>query len=561
MTLEETIKSLEQKHNVKLRPQQDKIIKYVLFNWLNGKSNVFVEGPTGIGKSIIAFFISEIMNSMGKEGYILTSDISLQNQYADSADQYSFYRPNVKGIDNYNCPVNGKVHSQGYCHLKNYKGKRISSMKCYSTCPYFSARDAAAEANTAILNYNYYLLMQNYVKRQLEDQAKFKSRSFVIYDEAHKILDIVQDNYAPRINKEIFTNIENYEKDINNSSIFTTPVSFRNEIFGIFKKLRLNNDKTETLDLLQELMLELNNIKEINIHISDWISEQVENESYAAFDNINLLKQGKLIDDFYCKIEDYVELIQTTSLDTMFINASESETKYNFINEHLLIKKNLLKHSNLNLFMSATLGKDFPKMLGCDDYAYLELDSDFDFRKSPIFVYKDFYVNHKNKGTMFPKMIERLDKILEKNDKFNGIIHTASYENTNYIKMLTTNPSRLVDYENSKEKEYVLDMLGLSNKIVMGPSLIEGIDLPDELSRLQILFKIPYPSLGDKFIHYKFTKNPDWYNWITRVKIQQALGRSIRHKEDYAITYVLDSNFIKMMSMFPEYIKKRIKII
>ena len=103
-------------------------------------------------------------------------------------------------------------------------------------------------------------------------------------------------------------------------------------------------------------------------------------------------------------------------------------------------------------------------------------------------------------------MVNTLDKILEKNNKLNGIIHTASYANAIYIKEHTQHKKRIIEYENSKEKELVLEMLSMSNKVVMGPSLIEGIDLPDELSRLQVLFKIPYPSLGDKFINYKFTK-------------------------------------------------------
>lgn len=561
MTIDEKIKELEYRHHIILRPQQIKIIKFVLFHWLNGQKNVFVEGPTGVGKSAIAFFVSEIMNDRGKEGYILTSDISLQNQYADSADEFSFYRPNVKGIDNYICTENGKVHSQGACHIKNLTSSRIRHLKCYSTCPYYCARNAAAEANTSILNYNYYLLMQNYVKRQMEEASLFRSREFVIYDEAHKILDIVQENYAPRINKEIFKNIENYQQSINNSTIFSTAVNFKDAVFSIFKELRLTVDKVKSLEILNQLKSKLLEIKEINSRISEWITEQVDRQNYSVFDNIDLLKQSKFIDDFFCKIEDYIEHIQTTSIDTMFVNANESETKYNFINEHLLIKKNLLDHSNLNLFMSATLGKDFPHMLGCIDFAYLELESDFDFRKSPIFVYKDFYVNYKNKNLMFPLMIKKLDQILDKNKSYTGIIHTASYENTNVIKRLTENTTRIIDYENSKEKEYVLGMLGTSNKVVMGPTLIEGIDLPDELSRLQILFKIPFPSLGDKFINYKFIKNPDWYNWATRIKIQQALGRSIRHKDDYAITYILDSNFIKMMDKFPNYIKKRIKLI
>jgi Rad3-related DNA helicase len=565
MNIIHQIAELENKHNIKLRPQQVNIIKYVLYQWLGkGQKNVFVEAPTGSGKSIIAFFISEIMNKLHKTGYILTSDVSLQNQYATDAKKLKFYRPDVKGVDNYTCSQNQKPYSQGTCKIKHLDYVRQRNLKCYDECPYIVARKAASDSDSCILNYNYYMIQHNTVRKTMSRNAPFQIREFTIYDEAHKLIDIVQDMYAPVLNKALLDHIETFEYELNkNDHILGDYVSFLPRFYDIFTKLRLCGDKRTTMMYFNKLLEDLDwyktNIKE---PIEQYIEDQFEFENMSVFEILYLTDYIKFLDDFHEKIIDYVDLINNTELDTMFINNQETFTKYNFINEHHLIKKNLLDNSNLNLFMSATLGEEFPQMLGCKDYVYKSLDSDFNFENSPIYVYKDYYVNYGNKDNLFPQMLKDLDLIISsKHPNERGLIHTSSYIVTKFIKENSTEAKRLLDYENSKEKELAIETLKISNLILMGPSLVEGIDLPDDISRFQIIFKIPYPSLADRFIKYKFDKNKEWYNWMSRIKIQQALGRSIRHKEDYAISYVLDSNIIKMMNKFPNYIKSRIKIL
>jgi Helicase C-terminal domain len=54
---------------------------------------------------------------------------------------------------------------------------------------------------------------------------------------------------------------------------------------------------------------------------------------------------------------------------------------------------------------------------------------------------------------------------------------------------------------------------------------------------------VPYPDLGDRWINQKGKKNGQWCIWQTALRLVQAYGRSVRSKEDYAVTYVLDSGF------------------
>jgi len=70
--------------------------------------------------------------------------------------------------------------------------------------------------------------------------------------------------------------------------------------------------------------------------------------------------------------------------------------------------------------------------------------------------------------------------------------------------------------------------------------------LKDDLSRFQIIAKIPYPPMTEKRIVEKMKRFPLWYDSQTLMKLLQGFGRSIRSEDDWARTYVLDSavNFL-----------------
>ena len=101
-----------------------------------------------------------------------------------------------------------------------------------------------------------------------------------------------------------------------------------------------------------------------------------------------------------------------------------------------------------------------------------------------------------------------------------------------------------------------------SATVLLSPSMTEGVDLRDELSRFQVICKIPYPYLGDKLIRKKMNKWKWWYPLQTAKTIVQAVGRSIRSDSDQAVTYILDSDweifFKRNRLFFPDSFKKAI---
>jgi Rad3-related DNA helicase len=141
-----------------------------------------------------------------------------------------------------------------------------------------------------------------------------------------------------------------------------------------------------------------------------------------------------------------------------------------------------------------------------------------------------------------------------------GIIHTHTFKTANFIKKHIR--SRRLILHNSENREEMVQKHLSSDKdtILLSPSLAEGIDLRDDLSRWQVICKVPYPYLGDKLVRKRMNRRKQWYPYQTAKTLIQATGRSVRSDTDRATTYILDENwglfFRKNGCMFPTSFKK-----
>ncbi|HJR85550.1 MAG TPA: ATP-dependent DNA helicase [Nitrososphaeraceae archaeon] len=207
------------------------------------------------------------------------------------------------------------------------------------------------------------------------------------------------------------------------------------------------------------------------------------------------------------------------------------------------------------LIMSATIlnNKTFEKNLGLDSEdnstQFIQIQSDFPVENRPIFPLSVEYLNFSNlqQMTVKSKISRAIDNIMHIHSNDKGIIHTSSYEQLNFIKenLSKTNSRRLILTDPEIERDEVIREHAESKKptVLISPSLHTGLDLKDQLSRFQIITKVPYPNIADKWTSEKRKLNKEWYYWQTGLRLVQAYGRSIRSKDDWAKTYVLDSAF------------------
>jgi Rad3-related DNA helicase len=147
------------------------------------------------------------------------------------------------------------------------------------------------------------------------------------------------------------------------------------------------------------------------------------------------------------------------------------------------------------------------------------------------------------------------------------MIQTGSYANAKeiYDSAPTDIKSRMLLYNNSKEKDTMI-VLHQTRKdtILIGPTLVEGIDLPGDHCRFIVILKVPYPIIVDDYVKRKMELFPLWYNSTTSNTIIQGIGRGNRYTDDYCTTYILDACFSSLYaatrSQYPIELQHRIKI-
>ncbi|MFX0087017.1 MAG: helicase C-terminal domain-containing protein, partial [Candidatus Hodarchaeota archaeon] len=89
-------------------------------------------------------------------------------------------------------------------------------------------------------------------------------------------------------------------------------------------------------------------------------------------------------------------------------------------------------------------------------------------------------------------------------------------------------------------KSFISDRRG---DVLVTPSGWEGISLDDDLARLCLIPKLPFPMMGDPIIRKKSQKYPQFLENAVLVSVQQAHGRIQRNDTDWGVTICLDGNF------------------
>ena len=216
--------------------------------------------------------------------------------------------------------------------------------------------------------------------------------------------------------------------------------------------------------------------------------------------------------------------------------------------------KSLFEKCSKTLIMSATIlnYNAFCRNVGlnADEVKFIQIQSDFPSEHRPIIPLNIIYLNYNNLQSSGVKLAiaKTVDNLMTLHKNHKGIIHTTSYEQLNFIKeaISETNARRLLitDPEIQRD-EVIFEHTNNTTKptVLISPSLHTGLDLKDELSRFQIITKVPYPNKSDRWTNAKRVVDSEWYYWQTALKLIQAYGRSVRSKDDWARTYILDSAF------------------
>jgi ATP-dependent DNA helicase DinG len=550
------------------RKGQREIITKICETYLEDpESTLVIDAPTGAGKSLIAMWSAHILKELGNRGYMVTSDLSLQDQYESDFYNYGLRWPSIKGVDNYECSVNGLPFSLGDCKLKGMGYEQAEKLPCYNSCEYLQNRRRAIDQPVSFLNYSFWLIQRNYVEaKMLQDDrpVPFEQRDFVFFDEAHRIDDIVQSHFSPRIEPGLVDRMMTLNRFASKQG-FQEASYTKNKIQSLVNHMMVGgkNDVFTAMSEFERILHGFGKVRQVANKMAKkrYGTAGVPKDWQTAFGHFDRLK------DVHCKVEDYLSLIKEVGIDKMVLDQNEHGAKFMCVEESLMINKYLHEKANFKVFMSATIGdpRAFVKIMGIKNAKFIRMDNAFNYDKSPVVFVNRHKLSFRERETSLPKVVEIMDQIISKHKGQRGIIHCGSYEFMNYIQSKSKHTFRLMNYENSKQKADVLELFKKKeDAVLMGPSLLEGLDLKDDTSRFQIFFKVPYPSLGDPLIKAKMQTSNEWYDWKTGISIMQGVGRSVRSKDDWAVTYVLDACFRSLINkpgFFPPSFMERIKTI
>ena len=555
----------------RFRPNQKEAVATTIDNWLNGTDNVIISAPTGSGKSITALTIAKVLTKYyDMTGYILASDLGLIDQYQRDVEKYFPDWSVIKGQQTYTCNVNGLSFSSGACKLKGCKSYGDIKKKfpeCSAECPYIIERDKAIASSLLVCTYSFWLIQQNLVKPLLEDQAPFRERDFTICDEAHKLVGIVQNHFSPRIHPDDLGKMKMVMENGSDNDTFV------DEVTNIRYKIEHYDDNKTIYDTLCEYVTKLKVLSDAIDTIKRDISLKTDNGEQLSKDDRQLVYNCEFLDNHISSFVDYVEIIKEVGCENLVKNYDDKRTDvitFNCIDESYLIKKHFHAHCKNKMYMSATIGD--PNVFASDcsftNYYSIDIPSTFDFTNSPIFYVPDYRLSYKEKEWNLPKVAELIDYTIKMYAGKRGIIQTGSYQFAktllDYVSPEVRN--RLIIYDDTKEKNEAIDYFKYcSDKVLVGPSLIEGLSFDDDLCRFQIIMKVPYPSLADKFVAAKQKLKPEWYSNTTAISILQGVGRGIRNEKDWCVTFIFDGCYSyllqKSYSMFPQDFINRIQVI
>ncbi len=512
----------------KPRDNQVQIISDVVAEFIDKKKkNVMLIADTGVGKSLIGAVVSEVLSVIEEEnlaGIFLSSTNSLTLQYADSFKKLpdmKFFR--VKGAGTYPCEYfkqKGNEYATGDDCVKSELTELEIDKYC-KNCEYKSAQKIINKTENLITNYAYFMIS----KLKSDHLAE---RNLQVFDEAHLLNDVycsqVSIDFSVDLVNKLCKDLDSLNGKFENEK--ASLIIFKNDLIN--RKIHQRN----YLEVLKTLADLYNNIGEKCNTLARMIPDMKVKAKTKKVGK-RFLSLASLIGGLFTHKYDHV--FDDTVKDTFSV-------KPIFIGDmmHLLLGR-------YNLFMTATMSPDFAETtmkLAHNETAYIEAPGVFPAKNKPIFFVGKENLNYQKMSD--PQTYRDLVKIVEyivehhKNDK--GIIIVPSFHATKQLSAAIPKSVKLFQHlQGTNVADTVIEFKKYNKPAVLiSPSIFEGLDLPDDLSRYQIILKAPFPGLSDPRIKKIADQYGSIYKEITLYKILQGIGRSIRSKDDTAATYCLD---------------------
>ena len=542
------------------RDNQVESIDKILIAFLDEKfKNVILSAPTGTGKSIIGAVVSEVIHEIKHPGekpgasFLLTATNVLAHQYHDTFVDDEAPEDNIfhiiKGAANYGCAALStpeEPQNAESCSVVMFQKQAMDTIiQSYcNECEYHRSRKLKNSSRHLITNYSWYFLDRMYSTHPME------KRSVCVFDEAHLINDLFVEHNAIYFSEKRLSSFA--EEVSENLSIGNTDV---------FKNLKMIKDHLVAGKINdQNYMSYLTTLHNTYKQIADTAAREADRNTRNHKKYLILAKLSKKYFNLGCKIDDLV------IFDYPHVFEHKAKDPKKFQNEHEVTVKPIfvgdmfeaLDNADHNLLMSATISDVFANrtMTLPGTTKFIKLPPQFPPEHKKVVFFKTQTLNYntmKDPATI-KKLCASVFQIVDHHTKKGerGIILAPSFVIVKSVAetlRLMRGNYKVFEQERGQKLAVLLEEFKAYNggpAVLLTPSGFEGIDLPGDLSRFQIMCKAPFGSLGDKRIAHILNVYPDIYSLTTLMKVTQGAGRSVRSMDDYATTYCLDASIQRL---------------
>lgn len=539
------------------------------------KKKLFIQAPTGVGKTMATIFpsVKAVGEELGEKIFYLTAKTITRTVVEQAFQllkkqglQYKVVTLTAKEkicfCEDKECNPEKCPYAKGHYDRVNQAVYEMITTtddmsrenievyaRKYEVCPFEMSLDVAVWVDAVVCDYNYVFDPNAHLRRFFADEVK--GEYLFLIDEAHNLVERAREMYSATIYKEEFLEAKRIIKYLDKKLV---------------RKLDICNRQLLELKRECETYQVHQSVGHCSISMTNLLMEM---ERFMEECDRAEVKEELL--EFYFHVRTFLNVYDVLDENYTIYTEMEEDGKFKlklFCVNPALNLQNFLEKGNSTVFFSATfLPIHYYKQLLStekDDYA-IYVDSPFDIKNREILIGSDVSSKYTKRNVqMYERIASYIIKTLEVK-KGNYIAFFPSYqfmENVYEVlerrlsgetvcllqeKMMTEEKREEFLEEFAKEREG--NLLGFC---VMGGIFSEGIDLTEEKLVGAFIVGTGLPQICyereilRQYFEKKNGKGFDYaYLYPGMNKVLQSAGRVIRTETDRGVILLLDERFLQ----------------
>ena len=561
------------------RPGQKQVMSYV-YSAVDSQENLFIQAPTGVGKTISVIYpaLKNIGNKKADKIFYLTAKTVTRSVAMETFDILRKAGLHFKTIaltaKEKICPMEemvcnpvkcirakghfDRINEAIYDIITHEQGINREIIEKYAlkhnVCPFEMSLDVSNFMDGIICDYNYVFDPSVKLKRYFTDGIQGKYVFLV--DEAHNLVDRAREMYSASLTKEDFLQVRKIVEPID-KHVAKCLLRCNRKMLELKRQCVGTGKYTYTI---------ISETDELNSSL-----KQLESAMENMLDKHKEFHDRETTMDLYFSIKKYLEI--HSMADSCYIHYTDFKDNGDFfvklfcVNPSNNLKDCMNTGLSTILFSATLLPVNFYKEMlsGNSNDKAIYINSPFDVRKRYLGVSRDVSSRYDRRNQReYEKIIKTIENVVSQ-CQGNYMVFFPSYKYMQDIKELIDDMGRLKNANiimqqremDEIAKENFLDEFkdyGSEIKIgfcVLGGVFSEGIDLKNECLIGSLIIGTGLPMInseGEILKNYFDEHNKNGFNYAYRYpgmnKVEQAAGRVIRTSEDYGVIILMDDRFL-----------------